>query len=221
MSAEVGFVKRYQHPVWIRAVASVTEKTVEGTDTSQVTGDSLSAAAFDSILDAARSGVQWAWTRLLEDIDPVLRGYLRQQGAHDPDDLAGETWLHVARGVEGFDGDYQAFRSWVFMIAHHRIIDERRKRRRRPENLEEDATLDTSAPSSRSAEAEAMDSLEHDGMEALLDRLSPSQREVVLLRVIAGFGITEIAEIMGKKPGAIQALQHRAFRRLRKILQEA
>jgi DNA-directed RNA polymerase specialized sigma24 family protein len=34
--------------------------------------------------------------------------------------------LHVARGIHRFEGDHNAFRSWVFMVAHHRIIDERR-----------------------------------------------------------------------------------------------
>lgn len=182
--------------------------------------ETLPSEAFDSVLGAARSGAEWAWARLLGDIDPVLRGYLRRQGAADPDDLAGETWLHVARGIAGFDGDYQAFRSWVFMIAHHRIIDERRRRRRRPVDLEDEDTLDRAAAPTRSAETEAMELMEHDELEKLLDQLSDSQKEVILLRVVAGFGVTEIAEIVGKKPGAVQALQFRAFQRLRKILEK-
>lgn len=201
------------------AAPSVTRLYVTEAMRTQ-TVDQVPAEAFGSILDAASSGAEWAWARLIEDIDPVLRGYLRKQGASDPDDLAGETWLHVARGIKGFEGDYQGFRSWVFMIAHHRIIDDRRRRSRRPEDLEEEAKLDRAAPSSRSAESVAFESLEHDEVEQILDELAPAQREVVLLRVVAGFGITEIAEIMGKKPGAIQALQHRAFKRLRKIVEE-
>lgn len=192
-----------------------------GSHTSRKTNDALNAHAFDPILEAACAGAEWAWARLLHNIDPVLRGYLRKQGANDPDDLAGETWLHVARGIKSFDGNYREFRSWVFMVAHHRIIDDRRRRSRRPEQPEDEATLERTAPTDRSAEAEAMGRLEHDDLEKLLSRLSPAQREVVLLRVTAGFGITEIAEVIGKKPGAVQALQHRAFRRLRKFLEEA
>lgn len=184
------------------------------------TGDSVPGEAFRSILDAARSGAEWAWARLVADIDPALRGYLRRQGASDPDNLAGETWLQVARGIRSFEGDYQGFRSWVFMIAHHRTIDERRRRRRRPEELEEEAGLDKAGAPTRSAESIALESLEQEDMEMILGRLSPPQREVVLLRIVAGFGISEIAEIVGKKPGAVQALQHRALRRLRRILEE-
>lgn len=208
-------------PVRIAPDASVTRMNVTGAENlQQESRAGISVEAFDSIVAAAGSGAEWAWARLLEEIDPVLRGYLQRQGASDPDDLAGETWLHVARSIGGFQGGYQDFRSWVFMIAHHRVIDERRRRGRRPEELKAQSSLDRAAPPRRSAEAEALDSFEDDRLEALLEQLSDAQREVVVLRVVAGFGITEIAEIVGKKPGAVQALQHRAFRRLRKILEQ-
>lgn len=178
----------------------------------------MHSEAFQSIVEAARSGAEWAWSRLVGEIDPVLRGYVARLGASDPDDLVGETWLHVARGIHRFEGDADSFRSWVFMVAHHRVIDERRRRRRKPADLEEEATLDRSAVPSRSAESEAMESIDHDEMMKLLDQLSVDQREVVVLRIVGGFGISEIAQIVGKTPGATQALQHRAFRRLERIL---
>jgi RNA polymerase sigma-70 factor (ECF subfamily) len=138
-------------------------------------------------------------------------------GASDPDDLVGETWLHVARRIHEFSGDEAGFRSWVFMIAHHRVIDARRRRSRRPEVLADQNTL--RGPSTRSAEDEAMERMAADELEAVLEQLSPDQREVVLLRFVGGFGIREIAEIMGKRPGAVQALQRRAFAKLEKILE--
>ena len=113
---------------------------------------------FQSVLDAARSGAEWAWSRLVNDLDGRLRGYVRRQGGVDADDLVGETWLHVARGLHRFEGDENAFRSWVFMIAHHRIIDERRRRRRKPTELREQAVLDRLGPSTRSAESKAIES---------------------------------------------------------------
>lgn len=180
----------------------------------------VSGEAFDSVLDAARVGAEWAWARLVADIDPVLRGYLAKQGSTDVDDLAGETWLHVARGISRFDGDYHDFRSWVFMVGHHRIIDERRRRRRRPADPTEGDEIGRRLESVGSAENEVMDQFESDAMLRVLDELTSDQREVVLLRVMGGFGVTEIAKIIGKKPGAVQALQHRAFRRLEKILEK-
>ncbi len=63
-----------------------------------------------------------------------------------------------------------------------------------------------------------MERLGEEELQHILEQLSPAQREVLLLRFAAGFGITEIAAIVGKKPGAVQALQRRAFKQLEKIL---
>jgi RNA polymerase sigma-70 factor (ECF subfamily) len=176
------------------------------------------AEPFDSVLIAARSGAEWAWARLVNGIDPTLRGYVRGQGGTDLDDLVSETWLHVARGIHRFEGDESQFRSWVFTIAHHRIIDERRRFGRKPSEFVEDDVLDQAGPVACSAEAEVMDRLRVEELQRVLERLSPDQREVVTLRFIGGFTITEIAGIMGRKPGAVQALQRRAFRRLERFL---
>jgi RNA polymerase sigma-70 factor (ECF subfamily) len=66
-----------------------------------------------------------------------------------------------------------------------------------------------------SAESEAIDALAEEEVASLLGTLPEAQREVMLLRIVGGFGVTEIAEIIGKRPGAVQALQHRAVERLR------
>jgi len=45
---------------------------------------------------------------------------------------------------------------------------------------------------------------------ARIASLPPDQAEVVLLRVLGGFDASELAEILGKRPGAIRVLQYRA-----------
>ncbi|MFQ5521964.1 MAG: RNA polymerase sigma factor [Acidimicrobiia bacterium] len=182
------------------------------------TPPSLSSEVFGAVLEAARAGAEWAWELLVAEIDPVLRGYLRRQGAADPDDLAGEIWLQVARSIGRFSGEYSGFRSWVFTIAHHRIIDERRRRGRRREDPTAIEFLDAADTPVESAESAAMETFDREEVDAILSTLSRDQREVMVLRVLGGFGITEIAAIMGKTPGAVQSLQHRAIRRLRKNL---
>ena len=87
---------------------------------------------WDSLLAAAQSGAEWASDRISKELAPRVRGYLVSLGADDPDDLLGEVWLQVARNIGSFTGDEAGFRSWVFMIAHHRAIDEYRRRTRRP-----------------------------------------------------------------------------------------
>ena len=87
--------------------------------------------AFDAVLDAARSGAPWAFERLWADLSSAVAGYLRGQGAAEPDDLTSEVFLGVFAGLNSFTGSEEKFRSWVFTIAHHRLVDERRRTVRR------------------------------------------------------------------------------------------
>ncbi|PKQ29825.1 MAG: hypothetical protein CVT60_03265 [Actinobacteria bacterium HGW-Actinobacteria-10] len=176
---------------------------------------------FESVLIAASQGAEWAWTRLVEDLDGMLRTYVRRNGAIDVDDVVGETWLHVARRFVHFSGDERDFRSWVFMVAHHRIIDERRRMGRKPIVCAEAAMAEESSACAPSAEDEAVERLGEEELRSHLQTLSRDQREVVILRFVAGFGVVEIARIMGKTPGSIQALQRRALKRLEKKLRQS
>ena len=51
-------------------------------------------------------------------------------------------------------------------------------------------------------------------MAHVLAVLSPDQAEVVLLRVIGGLRVSQVAELLGKRPGTVRVLQHRGLRRL-------
>ena len=51
-----------------------------------------------------------------------------------------------------------------------------------------------------------------------LSGLAPTQAEVVFLRVLAGLDVDDVAAILGKTPGAVRVLQHRALQRLREKL---
>ena len=44
--------------------------------------------------------------------------------------------------------------------------------------------------------------------------LPPDQAEVILLRVLGGLPVADVARIMAKRPGAVRVIQHRALRRL-------
>lgn len=173
---------------------------------------------FTSILDAARAGAEWAWSRLYADLAGPVRGYVRARGAAEPDDVVGEVFLQVARNLAGFEGEYPAFRSWIFVIAHHRLIDERRRRSRRPEDP---AEIPISVAAAIDVEGEAIDDLGTQRVIALLDDLTTDQKSVVLLRIVADLSLEQTAEVLGKRVGAIKALQKRAFDRLRKSLPEA
>src|SRR3954462_5051389 len=88
---------------------------------------------FDDVLTAAQAGAAWAFDVLYRDLAPSVTGYLRLQGAAEPDDLASETFIGVFPGLGGFPGDEAALRGWVFPIAHRRLGDDWRRRSPRPQ----------------------------------------------------------------------------------------
>jgi len=169
---------------------------------------------FADVLAAATAGGEWAWEQLFASVERQLRGYLVGQGAEDPENMAGDVLLGAVAGIRGFHGDERQFRSWIFVMAHHRLIDERRRNRRRDRVTK----LAPRCEQIDDAGAEVLARLDATEWRERLARLSDDQRTVVLLRVVAGLSTEETAEVVGKRPGAVRVLQHRALGRLREIL---
>lgn len=167
------------------------------------------------MLEAAQAGAEWAWSRLYNDIAGPVHGYLRSRGAAEPDDLVGEVFLQVARNLGTFRGDYVAFRSWIFTVAHHRVVDERRYRNRRPVDP---GDVPESALGVGNTEVEALERLTTGEIIALLATLTPEQRDVLLLRVVGDLRVDEVAAIVGRRPGAVKALQRRGLEKLRRSI---
>src|SRR5688500_2375432 len=172
---------------------------------------------FDTVLAAAQAGEGWALERIFTVLSPVVTGYLRLQGASDAEDLTSEVFLAVLRRVGTFRGDEAGFRSWVFTIAHRRLIADRRRRARKREVV-------SPAPGDEVAGAvdvagDVLRSLGVDWVRDVCDRLVPDQRNVLLLRLLGGMSLEEVAEATGRSVGAVKSLQHRGFRAVARILE--
>jgi RNA polymerase sigma-70 factor (ECF subfamily) len=167
---------------------------------------SLVEETFESVLEAAKTGEEWAWAALYHEYAGPVTGYLSSRGASDPEGLTGDVLLKVARSIHSFSGDLSSFRSWVFVIAHRRLIDERRTLSRRPGVSELVAD-----PPGGDVESEAMEGLVAAELWRAFKRLTDGQRDVLALRIIGGLTLEETARVMGKKVGAVKAVQRRAL----------
>jgi RNA polymerase sigma-70 factor (ECF subfamily) len=172
---------------------------------------------FPQILVAAQEGESWAVEALYLDLQPALLAYLRSRTPHEAEDLAQETWIDVAKAVGRFEGGEAEFRRLVFVIGKRRTIDHLRRASARPTS-----SLSNSRPEAEQlgdAEEEALERLSTDeAISAVTSLLTPEQAEIVLLRVLGGFTAEEVASILGRRPGTIRAIQHRAVRRLARAL---
>lgn len=147
----------------------------------------------------------------------MLLRYLRGQANDIADDVASETWMAVARGIKGFEGDADEFRAWLFTVARHRLIDERRRETRRPST----AALVETADVHSNPETIVMDGLAGDlAAQRIVALLPADQAEVILLRVVADLSVDQVAEIVQKKPAHVRKLQSRGLKRLAERLSE-
>jgi RNA polymerase sigma factor (sigma-70 family) len=168
-------------------------------------------AWFAEALRRARAGEPAGFDALVRHLDHRLVGFARARGADDPEGLADDVLVQMCQSIGSFEGNLAQLRAWVFTIARNRLIDERRRFARRidarptePTLLPDTATVDLGP-----------DPDQRERVEALLAGLTDDQREVVILRVIVGLSVEETAEVVGRRAGAVRALQHRALRQLR------
>jgi RNA polymerase sigma-70 factor (ECF subfamily) len=172
---------------------------------------------FEGTLAAAQARDEQALRLLFVTHQPRLLRLLRALEPRAAEDLAGDVWLAVARHLPAFEGDEADFRAWLFTIARNRLADHRRRASRRPVIVplaagEEPVTADAADDLvERSSADEAV---------AQICALLPSdQAEVVLLRVVAGLAVEDVAELTGRSPGSVRVIQHRALKRLARLLQ--
>jgi RNA polymerase sigma-70 factor (ECF subfamily) len=174
---------------------------------------------FDDVLVAAQAGAGWAFEVLYRDLSPAVTGYLRLHGAAEPDDLASETFIGVFTGLPGFSGDEDALRGWVFTIAHRRLIDDWRRRSRRPQVSDDPGDL--TALLGGDVEDDALAGLGTDSVHQLCATLPDDQRAVLLLRILGDLTIEQVATPIGRSIGATKALQRRGLRTLRTRLEKS
>ena len=166
------------------------------------------------MLAAAQEGAHWAIAVLWRELHPRLLRFLRGLDPIAAEDVEADTWLVAARDLARFRGDSQRFRAWMFTIARNRLIDwHRREARQRSVALTPEAL--GAHPAEDDTAVTVLDVLRADAAVALVRACLPrDQAEVILLRVLGGLDVAEVAAIVRKSPGNVRVLQHRGLRRL-------
>jgi RNA polymerase sigma-70 factor (ECF subfamily) len=174
---------------------------------------------FPAILAAAQGGDEAAFSVLWRDGNPALLRYLRVIAPASAEDIAAETWVSVVRGLSRFRGAEGAWRAWLFTTARRRVVDDGRRRSRRPES----PVAEVGSGEAPQAPDTADLALENLGTRAAIRAVSslpPLQAEVIMLRVVAGLDTEAVAQLVGRSPGAVRVAAHRGLRRLAQTLAE-
>ncbi len=169
---------------------------------------------FSALVTQAQRGDSDAFRALYRDVQPRILRYLRALVGDDAEDIASETWLNVARDLNGFEGDDDNFRGWVTTIARHRALDHKRSASRRVHTIPVPAEELIGLAASDDTATRAIDAVATNNALRLIASLPPDQAEAVLLRVVVGLQATTVAEVLGKRPGAVRTAAYRGLRAL-------
>jgi RNA polymerase sigma-70 factor (ECF subfamily) len=136
---------------------------------------------------------------------------------HAADDVAQEVCLAVLSALPRYRDEGRPFEAFVFGIAAHKVADAQRAAVRAAVPTAEMPDEPDLGPG---PEDHALRRSDAALVRSLLDRLPPTQRELLILRVAVGLSAEETGSALGMSPGAVRVAQHRALARLRVLAAE-
>ena len=170
-----------------------------------------------ALIAAWKAGDQRAATELVQRHASALARFAASCGARDEiDELVQDTFVKAFSSLDGFRGE-SGFRTWLFTIERRLLIDRMRAERRRPKSAE---LTDDAASTSFDALDGMVGGEAVQKVKKALDRLTPTQKEVFVLRVTEGLSYKEIADAVGSTEGAARVHYHNAMRAVKVWLDE-
>jgi RNA polymerase sigma-70 factor (ECF subfamily) len=135
----------------------------------------------------------------------------------EAEDLTEEVFLRVWRSLSNYREQGVPFLAYLFTVARNVLVDFYRRAGRAGGLM---SIEEKSFPDIHSDPADAaLANLEHQQVRQTLEQLREDYRMVLILRFLSGLSPEETGEVMGRTPGAVRILQHRALSALRNLLE--
>ena len=145
-----------------------------------------------------------AWSAIFERyFSSIFRlAYVRTRHHGAAEDIAAQTFAEAANGIRRYRYRGVPFRAWLYRIARNLTADHLKAEQRRPH---------VSLSETQAIETPAVDPESYVDFLAAVDELTDDQKTVVMLRLVEGYSLAEVAAIVGKSVGAVKQLQYRAI----------
>jgi RNA polymerase sigma-70 factor (ECF subfamily) len=167
-----------------------------------------------------REALEELYTRYGTAIYSMARYMLRNEAVAE--EATQEVFLNIWLKAASYNAERGRPKAWVMSVAHHKIVDIIRSRRRNiaaahPTDYE---TLESLPSSQRATDEQAITNLEGERIRKALAILPPAQREVIDLAYFHGFSQSEIAEKLDQPLGTVKTRVRLAMQKLRVELEE-
>jgi RNA polymerase sigma-70 factor (ECF subfamily) len=188
--------------VGLDAAASRFQRTRPATESELV------YRAVARLKEGDKSALHFLYVRYADDVCGYVRSIVRD--SFEAEDITQNVFAKLVTAIRKYEQREVPFAAWILRVSRNVALDHMRARRQIP--FEEVRTSD-----------EGHEQVGFDRSQSLreaLGRLPDDQREVLVLRHIAGLSPTEIARRLGKTEGAIHGLHHRGRGALQSALRE-
>jgi RNA polymerase sigma-70 factor (ECF subfamily) len=171
----------------------------------------------DQLVELARDGDRDAFGKLYEELAPRIYNYFYHHlngQSTVAEDLAEEVFVSVLTRLDSYTDRGLPFTAWIFRVAHNRLVDYFRSQHRRPQ-----ISLDNAGQTADlHPERELQRVVDRQTLLEALDRLTPDQRNVIVLRFLQHLSLAETALALDKSEGGVKKLQERGLDALRRVL---
>ncbi len=118
----------------------------------------------------------------------------------DAEDIAQEVFINVYKYLKNFRGDSSLY-TWIYRIAINKIYDFYRKKKLDLELNEEILEID-----------DGVDLNNNIILKERLEKIKPSEKEIVILKDIYGYKLREISKMKGVNLSTIKSIYYKALR---------
>jgi RNA polymerase sigma-70 factor (ECF subfamily) len=171
----------------------------------------------------AKAGDAGAWDALFRRYQLPLYAYVRELVRNEQTalDIVQETFINATRHV-GRLADNERFGSWLFSIAHQKVVQHWRRQPQRDRVVPAEEQTGLAEPESAEPNpSEQLIAREQEAeLWAILEQLPPAHKAVLLLHYLEDFPLETIAEITATEPGTVKSRLHYARKSLRKLMEE-
>ena len=176
-------------------------------------------ASEEALLASAAAFDETALGELYDRYESRIYSYIfrRTGDATLAEDLTAQVFLKMLEAIRSSKAWHSSFSGWLYRIAHNAVIDYYRQRDRQQLVQLEDAVSVVASDHNPVVIAET--NMDANRLRAAIARLTEEQADVIGLRFLEGYSISEVAIMMDKTEGSIKALQYRAVATLRQLLQ--
>lgn len=177
----------------------------------------------NALVAALQCGEADAVSHVVQHYVPSLYRFIVYQ-VQDPglaEDLVSDLLMRMIGKIGGYVQGSTPFQAWLFRIARNLIADHYRARKRRPQVSFEAWLADDPAAEPGATDRDVTGLPDREELRAGLAELTAEQRQVILLHVVDGWELPEVAHLLGRSVPSVKSLYYRGVQSLRRVMVHA